>query len=303
MSKSSLATVEYASNELRLRLVGPPPDLAPYLSGYYRTEVMPGALVEDWLPPEEANLRTGQAEEYVAAIGTDQLAVVPPAVISGPTDRVTHLRLGGGKFWGIGLTPAGWARFIGLPASDFANRFDDIARHPRLQSLRDMLDTLRGNGDDTDASVALINRTFRDLLDRRSPNEAAIHAVHHAIGTEGNVPVAQIACMAGMNARTFERFCGRHFGFPPARLLRRQRFLRSLGKYMLDPAMRWINSLDGHYHDQAHFIREFRSIMQMTPTEYAERSHPITGAAVQVISAAAGVAMQALHMPRVPPAP
>lgn len=302
MSKTPLATIEFSSNQLRLRLVGPPPDLAPFLSGYYRTEVTAGAVVEDWLPPEEANLRTGQAEEYVAAIGTDPLIEVPPAVISGPTDRVTHLRLGGGKFWGVGLTPAGWARFIGEPASELANRFDDIARYPKLQPLQAMLDKLRADGDDTEAAVALINRTFRNLLGQPSPNESAIHAVHYAIGTEGTMSVAELACMAGMNARTFERFCKRHYGFPPARLQRRQRFLRSLGKFMLDPTMRWINSLDSHYHDQAHFIREFRSIMQVTPTEYAECPHPITGAAVHVINAATGVAMQALHMPRVPPA-
>nr|WP_282099696.1 helix-turn-helix domain-containing protein [Qipengyuania qiaonensis] len=103
--------------------------------------------------------------------------------------------------------------------------------------------------------------------------------------------------MAGMKPRTFERFCKRHFGFAPSALLRRQRFLRSLGKYMLDPSMRWIGSLDTHYWDQAHFIREFRATMNMKPSEFAALPHPISGAAVRLTSMRAGVTMQALYHP------
>jgi len=302
MPPKPLPIIEFAANGLRLRLVGPPPDLAPYLSGYYRTEVADGVVVEDWLPPEEANLRTGTAKDYVAAIGADPHVQVPAAVISGPTDRVTYLRLGAGAFWGVGLTPAGWARFVGLPANDFANRFSDISGFPTLQVLSAMLDSLRNDGNDIETSVALINRTFRKLLDQRIAPEGEIHAVHRSIGSGGNGSVSDLADEVGMNQRTFERFCKRHLGFAPGALQRRQRFLRSLGKYLLDPTMRWVSSLDSHYHDQAHFIREFRATMGMTPSEFAELPHPIVGAAVSVINAGAGVAMQALHTPKDRPA-
>jgi AraC-like DNA-binding protein len=299
MANRPIATFEFASNGLRLRLTGPSEDLAPYIAGYYRTEVESGCVAEDWLPPEDGNLRTGTADVYVAAIGAEPLRVAPSAVISGPTDRVTNLRLGGGKFWGIGLTPAGWARLIGAPASAHANRFDDISNHPDLRPLQVLLDRLRNDGDDIEASVKLINRTLRGILAKTASPDSEIHAIHRAIAREGDASVAQLAAQAGMNQRTFERFCRRVFGFPPGALRRRQRFLRSLGKYMLDPSMRWIGSLDGHYHDQAHFIREFRATMQMTPSEFAERPHPILMAAVTVTNAAAGVTLQGLHRPRI----
>ena len=297
MSRPFLPIAEFSSEKLRLRLVAPPSDLAPYLSGYYRTEVAEGATVEDWLPPEEANLRTGEGEHYRAAIGNEEMRDVPPAIISGPTDRVTRLRITHGKFWGIGLTPAGWSRLIGLPTHESANSFVDIGASDAPASLEPMLHELREIGDDLESAAQLINATLRDGLEPDEANEQAIQAVHRELISEDHYAVAPLAEAAGMNPRTLARFCQRHFGFVPRSLLRRQRFLRSLGQYMLDPSMRWINSLDSHYWDQAHFIRDFRATMGMTPSEYAKRPHPIVTAAVTVIHQGGGVAMQALYHP------
>jgi hypothetical protein len=44
---------------------------------------------------------------------------------------------------------------------------------------------------------------------------------------------------------------------------------------MLDPTLKWIGALDGHYHDQAQFVREFREFMGMTPRQYGGLDHPI----------------------------
>ena len=294
---SSLRVSEYDSDGLRLRLVRPPPDLAPYLSAYYRTELDAGLEVEDWLPPEEANLRTGEASIYTAVIGEGPLAPVPAAVLSGPTDRVTRVRIVGGKFWGIGLTPAGWTRFIGTPASDMANRFCAMGQTATDGSLQTMLDQLRSDGDDLAAAATLINRTFRALLGEQPEAEATVQAVHRGVLALESTSVRAMSAQIGLNARTFERFCKRHFGFAPRTLLRRQRFLRSLGEYMLDPSMRWIGSLDMHYWDQAHFIRDFRATMNMTPSEFAALPHPVIKAAVSVSNMNGGVAMQALYHP------
>ena len=297
MPGSANFTKEYASGGLRLCTLAPPPDLAPYVSAYYRTEVDEGVVVEDLLPPEEANLRCGKAQVYEAAIGAGDPAPVPPAVLSGPTDRGTRLRIGGGRFWGIGLTPAGWARFIRLPAANMANRFADIETCKVRQPLVRMLETLREDVARVDEAGDLITRTLRDLPCWPHPAEARIAAVHRHLVSEDAHAVADLADAAGMLPRTFVRFCQRHFGFSPSTLLRRQRFLRSLGRYMLDPSMRWVNSLDPQYWDQAQFIRDFRSTMQATPSEYAAMPHPIVKAAVAVTNAGTGVAMQALFHP------
>ena len=174
---------------------------------------------------------------------------------------MTRLRITHGKFWGIGLTPAGWSRLIGLPTHESANSFVDIGASDAPASLEPMLHELREIGDDLESAAQLINATLRDVLEPDEANEQAIQAVHRELISEDHYAVAPLAEAADMNPRTLARFCQRHFGFVPRSLLRRQRFLRSLGQYMLDPSMRWINSLDSHYWDQAHFIRDFRATM------------------------------------------
>ena len=291
------ATTRYEGEGLRLTLVAPPEDLAPYLSGYYLTEVAQGTIIEDFLPPEEGNLRVGKAEIYEACIGTCPPEPVPPAIISGSTNCVTHLRVSNGVFWGIGITPAGWTRLLRVPADEMANRFADVHSSSIDSSIKSMMDTLLSDGDNITAAAERITACFRTLLGNRPAVESTIHAVHLSLLSEEANSVNGLANLAGMTPRTFERFCKRHFGFPARSLLKRQRFLRSLGKYMLDPSMNWISALDTHYWDQAHFIRDFKATMGMRPREYAELPHPIVRAAVSVTSQRAGVAHQALYRP------
>ena len=87
--------------------------------------------------------------------------------------------------------------------------------------------------------------------------------------------VAELAERSGLNARTLERLCRRAFGFAPKLLLRRQRVMRSLAAFMLRKSGNWSDVIDHHYHDQAHFVRDFRAFMHMSPREYAGLDHPI----------------------------
>ncbi len=282
---------------IRLEIVTPPRDLAPYITAYYRTHAHAAATVEDWLPPEWGNLRVGAGAVYQAAIGQTELRRVPTAVLSGPTSRVTRLRLADGDFWGVGLLPLGWAKFIGVAASDFADRFCDAAEHHALAPLHPLIEHLAHARGDMDRDLACLNATFRALLARPQPQHDAIVKTHEAILFESFSTVAALADHLGTSTRTLERFAQRHFGFPPKLLLRRQRFLRSLAKFMVDPSMTWIDSLDSHYHDQAQFVREFKHFMMMRPSDYAAMDHPIALTAVRARKIALGEPMQVLHLP------
>jgi len=66
---------------------------------------------------------------------------------------------------------------------------------------------------------------------------------------------------------------------------------------MADPHLHWIGALDGHYHDQAQFVREFRQFMGMAPSEYGRIEHPVLDAFVAARMRTARAAMQALDAP------
>jgi AraC-like DNA-binding protein len=109
--------------------------------------------------------------------------------------------------------------------------------------------------------------------------------------------VTDLTDHVGMNVRSLERLSRRAFGFPPKLLLRRQRFLRSLARFMLDPSLTWLSTLDYQYHDQSHFVRDFKRFMGMSPSAYAKLDKPILIAAARARMEIAGAAVQGLHNP------
>jgi methylphosphotriester-DNA--protein-cysteine methyltransferase len=97
-----------------------------------------------------------------------------------------------------------------------------------------------------------------------------------------------------MPVQRVERFSRRYFGFPPKRLLRRQRFLRSLAARLTAPDLNWSKSLDAQYHDQAHFTRDFHDFMGMSPRAYLDMPRLVSRAAASARREALGQPLQVL---------
>ncbi|MCM3417789.1 helix-turn-helix domain-containing protein [Sphingopyxis alaskensis] len=150
---------------------------------------------------------------------------------------------------------------------------------------------------DAEVAAALIDAHLCTLLASAPPDDPAIVAAHCALVDDEAAGVADLSARIGLSERSVERLSLRAFGFAPKLLLRRQRFLRSLGRFMLDPSMAWIDTMDHHYYDQAQFTRDFQRFMGMGPRAYAARPKPILGAAAFARSAAAGAPVQGLHRP------
>ncbi|WP_257546049.1 AraC family transcriptional regulator [Sphingopyxis sp. DBS4] len=272
--------------------------LRPYCSIIYLTEVeaSPGVRVEDYLHPEWANLRFIDGEPSLAAVGGDTPAPAPRFIVTGPTSQATYFAAGRMRAWGIGILPAGWAKFFALPAEDLADHFVDGAQHPAFAAHAPLADELR-QANDAESAARLLDDHFAGLLAAAPPDDPAIFAAHAALIDDELTSVAELAEKLGLSERSVERLSRRAFGFPPKLLLRRQRFLRSLARFMLDPSMSWIETLDYHYYDQAQFTRDFQRFMGMSPRAYAARPKPILGAAALARAAAAGEAVQGLHKP------
>ena len=280
----------------------PSPALAPYVSTYYLTEgnLAPGDAADDWLHPEWANLRFSSGGEWNSALGDDLLQPLSPMILTGPTSRAQHFRLNGTiRIWGVGLLPQGWLRLIGAPAADYVDRTVAAATEPCCAELAGLPAAVFSGPVNAAQEAQRIDAALLALLAKRPPHEdeARIRAAHTALIDEGVASVSELAERLGISSRSLERLSLRAFGFSPKLLLRRQRFLRSLAQFMLDPSLTWIKTLDFHYVDQAHFVRDFRRFMGMTPRRYSTLDHPLMRAAAHGRTAAAGAAVQALHRP------
>jgi len=280
----------------------PAPELAPYISTYYLTEVTldEGGKIEDWLHPEWSNLRFAKGAKYSAALGDAVPVQLPDVIFTGPTSLATHFQIEGkARIWGVGILPLGWSRLMSVPASDLVDR-TTVPHHggpsAHFAGIADQV--LQGERDPA-GEAARIDRFLLDLLAMRpiGDDEARIRAAHAALVDDNMASVGELAERLGISARSLERLSLKAFGFSPKLLLRRQRFLRSLAQFMLDPSLKWISTLDFHYVDQAHFVRDFKRFMAMSPSRYAAAEHPVLRAAAQARNASAGAAVQGLHKP------
>jgi AraC-like DNA-binding protein len=253
--------------------------LQPYFTALYATtvECEPGELVTDCLHPEWAALRFTEGPPPIACIGEGELVPQWPFVANGPTSKCIQFGVTRSRIWGLGLQPAGWSKFIGTPANQLSDRTVDGSTHEAFALFAPILQIVNSAAGDADLIALQINDFLMRHAGRPVPHEPQVIACQTALRDPDIANVAELGERIDMGDRSLERLCGRYFGFPPKLLLRRQRFLRSLAQFMTNPDLTWSEAIDGQYYDQAQFVRDFRSFMGMTPSEYAETPHPILG--------------------------
>ena len=282
---------------MRVRFCEPPIALRRYFTTFYLVEIDGHVGACDYLHPEWANLRFFSGTCPEAEAGNGDRVTGARFCATGPSSCAVRFTVGPTRMWGIGLLPLGWAMFVGHPAAALADRVVDGECHAAFAPFAPLAQGLFGPVPDAEAELARIGAHFTALARPAVPREAQILALHAALIDPEVASAGDIAARTGLSQRTVERIALASFGFTPKRLLRRQRFMRSLAQYMLDPTLRWIGALDGHYHDQAQFVRDFRQFMGMTPREYAARGKPVIGAIMRERARFAGRAVQALDTP------
>jgi AraC-like DNA-binding protein len=264
---------------------------------FYQLEldVADDGVVEDFLQPEWANLRFFGGSPPTSQIGDLKLSDAR-FVVTGPSALACRFTVGRSRMWGVGLLPLGWARLIEVDAYDYRNALFDGAQDRSFSKFDGLSDVLCNPDADSEEQLAALTQTMASLM-RPSRDEDKIVRVHKALVNGDHVSVASLAGACAMSIRTLERVCRRYFGFTPKRLMRRQRFTRSLTTYMLQRGALWTEAMDEEYHDQAQFTREFTEFMTMTPSKYASLEHPILSSFIEERYKVWGSAAQALDRP------
>ena len=288
------------SCDIDVRFFRPPPEFDDHFSTFYRLtiHVPEGQRVTDYLLPEWSNVRffAGDCPDARLASGSNLSGTT--FVATGPSSMPTRFELGSSRLWGIGLFPLGFAKLMHGSAGEIANQVVNGAEHSAFRAFRQLDSSLfDGDADDEKECARLLDH-MRPFVAREVPDQNKILAVHGALVDPLIGSVADLAERAGLRQRTLERVCRRYFGFSPRSLLRRQRFVRSLARFVLEPDVNWTDAMDGFYHDQAHFVRDFRAFMGMTPSEYGAMEHPVLGAFMRERARIWGAAAQTLDRPK-----
>lgn len=285
---------------VRMHYSLPAAPLRPFVTAFYCADVTCSsrdAWLEDYLQPEWVNLRFLLNTEAQSAIGAGDLQRCSDFSVTGPTSRASRFRLRAGRVWGIGLLPEGWAALLPAQAGDYADRLVDGLADPVFAGFGPLARALAASDGGFAQELELIETHVAELFAHAPPVDPAIAALTAALADPECVAVAELAEQLRMTTRSLERLSRRAFGFTPKLLLRRQRFLRSLARFMLDPSLKWLGALGDRYYDQSHFVRDFRCFVGMSPSAYAKLDKPLLIAAARARMAVAGEAMQALHRP------
>lgn len=261
---------------VRVNVYRPSETLQSYVTFFYSVEA--DAPLADFLYPEWGNVRFARSGTWSVAMP----GFYPPGPqerhLFGPTDCTGEVVTAGGQLFGFGLTPLGWQRLFGGHADDMTNRVVPLGNLLGVPGEELQKWVLEAAGD-----LRLVRR-FKELIEsliaRGPPIERNVLAVDQAFRLRPPT-VAEFARLAGLGDRTLHRVCLRVFGFAPKRLLRLQRFLDSLGHMRSAVGGSIDEGLGAAYYDAAHFYRDFRGFMGMTPRKYQSVPRPLMAAAAK----------------------
>ena len=250
-----------------IRVYPPSETVRPLVTAYYFLDSA-GPLA-DFAPPEHAHVRFALEGTWLLGDikGTHKIEPVR-ASLFGPSDRARRFTTDGGLVMGFELTPMGWLTLIGGDASAFANTVLPLGRQLGL-SGPEIHRQLVGASSDS-ARVAILDAILSDRPASRGAYGTLAELIQNAIRSGTVNHVADLADRLGIDHRRLLRICSSAFGFPPVRLLRRERLLRTLDRMRRGRGQPLGRLIDSTYYDQAHFNREFKVHMGMTPRAYLE---------------------------------
>lgn len=272
------------SCDVKIQYFAPSQDFRRYCNTFFLSEIVvrDGGTVEDYLFPEWGTLRivanaplNGVSDQSFVEMRSGYRLHNARFPVIGPRTQEMRFRVGTARLWSINFNPVGWARYVREPAHKFANVMVDGYDHPAFAQFLPLAESVFGPEPDPAGELERISAFFENLDAPELPNEDRILEIFITLLNPRIRSVSQLAQQLGIGQRTLERICLNAFGFSPKMLLRRQRFMRSLTDYTLDPSLKWIGAMDALYHDQAQFVRDFREFMGMTPSEFAALEKPV----------------------------
>jgi AraC-like DNA-binding protein len=278
-----------------MRYWQPAPELRAAVSGYHLYAVDPPSEVpqRDAFQPAGPILRFTFADpiRWRVRPPRGEWGAVPPIALFGPTDGVTWSESGPGVTVGVGILPRGWARLSAAPAASWANR---VAPPGGLRlDLAELARALAAAPDDA-AIPAAFDQAIAAGLAPCGPEDAQIAAFERALLEAEVDTVAELARRIGRPVRSTERFAMRAFGFPPKRLIRRARFLRSLHALgEASPAER-AGAIDYGYTDYSHFVRDAQAFLGMSPQAFLRLDNPMLRQSLALRREVLGTPAQAL---------
>lgn len=179
---------------------------------------------------------------------------------------------GTGWAFGVKFRPGGFYPFLGSPVSELTDT--SIGLREVFGAEGPALETDLQSRETEDAWIARMEQFLAECLPERDEKVTVVNRIVDRIETErGITTVDDVASPLAMSKRTLQRLFRRYVGVGPKWVIQRYR-LQEAADRLADGGEVDLTemALDLGYYDQAHFIKDFKAIVGVSPAEYARRS-------------------------------
>jgi methylphosphotriester-DNA--protein-cysteine methyltransferase len=241
----------------QLRLSAPGHALSPWVECYWALSASQAPLWRSRVLPDGSN---DIILDFAGTLGAFVVGAMRRADVVPLNGRVDLL--------GVRFRPGAALPFLGVPLSELTDR--QVALEEVWGRAGDSLVDAVASAPQAER-VARLERALAGRRERESRDiTLAARAVALLRQTRGGIPVTAAAAALGIGARRLERLFDRAVGLSPKRLARVLRF-RYAARRVGQVGARGGAALavEAGYADQAHFIREFKTLAGLTPAQYA----------------------------------
>lgn len=195
---------------------------------------------------------------------------VPQAIIGGPTSERMDLRFGyHHHVIKVSFQPGGLYRMLGIPMESLLGKDGIDARDVWGNQINLILEQL-SESDSFDNMKLIIEQFLLSKSIRLKKFLPIDSAMFMLVKGGGLIPIDQVASASCLSNRQFERVFKNRIGLSPKFFSRLVRFSRAWLIKENQPDIGWLQLANKcGYHDQMHFIRDFKEFTGENPTEIA----------------------------------
>lgn len=188
--------------------------------------------------------------------------------------KFTRTLTGHGVVFGIKFYPGAFYPFAQEAVNRFTGRIVP-AEHVFGADAAALADEIRSLAAEDEAGMAARAECFlRMRLPDRDHNVELIRAVIERIRNDRSIiSVETAAAEFHLTVRMLQRLFSKYVGVSPKWVIRRYRLLEVADQLAEGPPASWPRlAAELGYFDQSHFIKDFKSIVGLSPDEYARRN-------------------------------
>ncbi|MEP7340195.1 MAG: helix-turn-helix domain-containing protein [Acidobacteriota bacterium] len=192
-------------------------------------------------------------------------------VIGVVTGKFSRLLEGQGRVFGIKFKPGAFYPFWKAPVSQLSD--GSISIQEVFGTAGELLAQAILAEDEQTKRIAIAEEFLRARLPEPDENVALINLIiDRTIANREITQVDDIVRLFDMNKRTLQRIFSQYVGVSPKWVIKRYRLHEAAEQLASGEVVDWPKvALELGYFDQAHFIKDFKTIVGESPAEYTKK--------------------------------